>query len=121
MGKRILIVDDDAMNRKLAGMLLKKQQYEIETAQSGAEGIERIRQEAFDVLLLDVEMPEKSGIETLRELREEKLGNGMKVLFLSGNEEAEVAGAIAELGADGYIKKPFLPQELIDAVAYTLA
>lgn len=121
MGKRILIVDDDAMNRKLAGMMLKKQQYETETAESGAEGIERIRQEAFDVLLLDVEMPEKNGIETLRELRGKNLGSGMKVLFLTGNEESEVADAIAELGADGYIKKPFLPQELIDAVARALA
>lgn len=121
MGKKILIVDDDAMNRKLAGMLLKKQQYETETVESGDEGIERIRREAFDVLLLDVEMPEKNGIETLRELRAQGLGGGMKVLFLTGNEESEVAGAAAELGADGYIKKPFLPQELIDAVAGALA
>jgi len=116
MGKKILIVDDDAMNRKLAGMMLKKGQHEVETAQSGDEGIRLLKDAAFDVLLLDVEMPEKNGIETLAKIRQEGLGEGMKVLFLTGNEESEVSDAIRELNADGYIKKPFKPQELLTAV-----
>lgn len=116
MGKKVLIVDDDAMNRKLAGMMLKKGQHETEAAKSGEEGIKALREGAFDVLLLDVEMPEKNGIETLRQIRAEGLGEGMRVLFLTGNEESEVSDAIRELGVDGYIKKPFQPQELLGAV-----
>ena len=116
MGKKILIVDDDAMNRKLAGMMLKKGLHEVQAVESGDEGIDLLRKEVFDVMLLDVEMPGKNGIETLRQIREEGLGAGMKVLFLTGNEESEVSGAIRELSANGYIKKPFKPQELLEAV-----
>ena len=116
MGKKILIVDDDAMNRKLAGMMLKKGNHEVRAVESGDEGIALLSGEAFDVLLLDVEMPGKNGIETLRQIRAEGLGEGMKVLFLTGNEESEVSGAIREFSADGYIKKPFKPQELLEAV-----
>ncbi|MDE7326598.1 MAG: response regulator [Lachnospiraceae bacterium] len=116
MGKKILIVDDDAMNRKLAGMMLKKGQHEVEVVESGDAGLEMLRGNMFDVLLLDVEMPEKSGIETLGQIRSEGLGEGMKVLFLTGNEESEVSDAIRKLRADGYIKKPFKPQELLAAV-----
>lgn len=116
MGKKILIVDDDAMNRKLAGMMLKKGQHEVQAAESGDEGIEMLKKDAFDVLLLDVEMPEKNGIETLAQIRAEGLGEGMRVLFLTGNEESEVSDAIREYQADGYIKKPFKPQELLAAV-----
>ncbi len=116
MGKKILIVDDDAMNRKLAGMMLKKGQHEVEAVDSGDAGIALLRGNSFDVLLLDVEMPGKNGIETLRQIRAEGLGKGMRVLFLTGNEESEVSDAIRELCADGYIKKPFKPQELLAAV-----
>lgn len=116
MGKKILIVDDDAMNRKLAGMMLKKGQHEVEAVDCGDAGIEMLREDTFDVLLLDVEMPGKNGIETLRQIRGEGLGKEMRVLFLTGNEESEVSGAIKELSADGYIKKPFKPQELLEAV-----
>ncbi len=116
MGKKILIVDDDAMNRKLAGMMLKKGQHEVEAVDCGDAGIDMLREYAFDVLLLDVEMPGKNGIATLRQIRGEGLGKEMRVLFLTGNEESEVSGAIKELRADGYIKKPFKPQELLEAV-----
>lgn len=116
MGKKILIVDDDMMNRKLAGMMLKKGEHEVTAVESGEEGIALLSGEAFDVLLLDVEMPGINGIEMLRRIREEGLGADMKVLFLTGNEESEVSGAIRELSADGYIKKPFQPQELLGAV-----
>lgn len=116
MSKKILIVDDDAMNRKLAGMMLKKGQHEVEVVDSGDAGIELLQRNKFDVLLLDVEMPEKNGIETLAQIRREKLGEGMKVFFLTGNEETEISGAIEEFKADGYIKKPFQPQELLAAV-----
>ena len=104
------------MNRKLAGMMLKKGQHEVEAVESGDAGIEMLRSNTFDVLLLDVEMPGKNGIETLGQIREQGLGADMRVLFLTGNEESEVSGAIRDLKADGYIKKPFKPQELLAAV-----
>ena len=116
MGKKILIVDDDAMNRKLSGMMLKKGQHEVEVAESGEEGINLLKNAEFDVLLLDVEMPEKNGIETLAQIRAEGLGEGMKILFLTATEDTEISDAIQELKADGYIRKPFKPQELLAAV-----
>lgn len=114
MQKRILVVDDDTMNLRRTRMILEKQ-YEVLLAESGKEALEKANDEEIDLVLLDIEMPEMNGIETFRCMKEN--GIDIPVIFLtaSGDEE-DVLNAI-ELGAINYLKKPFLPSELLRRVA----
>lgn len=95
-------------------MILEKQ-YEVLLAESGKEALEKANDEEIDLVLLDIEMPEMNGIETFRCMKEN--GIDIPVIFLtaSGDEE-DVLNAI-ELGAINYLKKPFLPSELLRRVA----
>ena len=70
MSKRILLVDDDAMNLRMAQVILKKTPYEILSASSGAECLRLLGEQPVDLVLLDIEMPDMNGIETLEKIRE---------------------------------------------------
>lgn len=116
MAKRILVVDDDAMNRKLAEVMLNKEDYEVLTADSGPAALEILAGEQVDLVLLDIRMPGMDGIETLRRIRMSPEGNHAKVLFLSACEDSEEPKGADGLCALGCIKKPFLPKDLLAAV-----
>lgn len=111
--KRILIVDDNEMSLKMAEFILKKTPHEIRKVQSGDECISMLQKEPVDLLLLDVEMPEKSGIETLREIRQMDAGKNLPVLFLTGTAEDSCREEAEALGAVGFAIKPLKPQELL--------
>ena len=114
--KKILVVDDEQMNRMSTKFILSKAGYEVTEAASGEDGIERLKKEKIDLMLLDVEMPKMSGVETLQVIRGHDEFYGLKVFFLTASEsEKDMADAI-RLGAGGYIKKPCQPEELIKAV-----
>ncbi|MDD6812089.1 MAG: response regulator [Lachnospiraceae bacterium] len=117
--KRILVVDDDAMNLKLAGFALK--QYEVHTADSGIECLDFLAQEEVDLVLLDVEMPVMNGIKTLESIREKENLKELPVMFLTADEEIEKVAREEHLSVQGYVKKPFLPQALLDKVKEILA
>ena len=116
MGKRILVIDDDAMNLRMAEFILKKNLYEIETANSGAEGIEKLENEKFDLVLLDIEMPVMNGFETLEKLRGMSGFETMPVIFLTASSEQQDVMKADVLGAIDYVKKPFLPDDLLQRV-----
>lgn len=69
MTKRILVIDDDEHVRKSFTLSLEGSGYEVETVESGEKGIQRIREEKFDMIYLDLKMPGMDGVETLREIR----------------------------------------------------
>lgn len=107
---RILIVED---NPRIAGFLrkgLSEEGYIVETSANGDEGFERARDESFDAAIVDVMLPGRSGIELVRDLREE--GNPLPILLLTalGRSEEKVQGLDA--GADDYLTKPFDFSEL---------
>ena len=115
--KRILVVDDDTMNLKRTKMILGKT-YDVELVESGIEALEKMRREDFDLILLDIAMPEMNGIETVERMKE--IAAELPVIFLTASGyEDDVMNAI-RLGAANYLKKPFFPKELLKRVAKEL-
>jgi CheY-like chemotaxis protein len=115
-GKRILVVDDDAMSLRMAEFILKKTPHTILKASSGDECIAMLKEEAVDLLLLDVEMPQKNGLDTLREIRMIDGLEKLPVIFLTGTGDAERIEEAENLGAREFAIKPLKPQELLSRV-----
>ena len=107
---RILVVDDEPKIRELIGKYASFAGHEVVQAASGLEAVERSRQETFDLLIMDVMMPELDGFSAVKEIRKEQ---DVPVLMLSarGEEYDRIHGF--EVGADDYVVKPFSPKELM--------
>ena len=110
MAYRILIVDDEPALQSLVGEILAGDGYETETAGTCAQALERFRAAPADAVLLDVMLPDGDGFSLLGQLREVR---DVPVLFLSARDEDAARLRGLGLGADDYITKPFLPQELL--------
>lgn len=116
MSKRILVVDDDAMCLRMCELVLNKD-YEVIKADSGEACLTLLEKETFELVLLDVEMPGFDGFETLEALRKTERGAFVKVAFLSADEDEDTRERAKSLGAVGFVKKPFLPEDLKKFVA----
>ena len=101
---RILIIDDDRAFRVGTGALLSDEGYDVEAAASGNEGLEKLRDDQFDMVLLDLRMEGRTGLSVLEELRQG--GNDIPVLMLTGFATVDSAVAALKLGADDYLTKP---------------
>ena len=115
---RILIVDDHVTNRLKLAMAVKALGHETEQAADGAEALEMMRAEPFDLVLLDIMMPVMSGDEALRVMRDDKALQMLPVIVVSASEEVTSAIECIKLGAEDYLPKPFDPvllQARIDA------
>jgi two-component system, OmpR family, alkaline phosphatase synthesis response regulator PhoP len=111
MKKRILLVEDELGLRITIGDRLKTEGYEVETASEGQEGYEKALAGQFDILLLDIMLPRKSGLDICRDLRQN--GKMVPVLMLTalGQTLDKVLGL--KIGADDYLTKPFEMPELL--------
>ena len=109
----ILVVDDDKEIVKAIEIYLGKENYKIIKAYDGEQALEEIKKNEIQLVILDIMMPNKDGIETLEEIRKEKT---IPVIMLSAKSEDydKIEGLNA--GADDYITKPFNPLELIARV-----
>lgn len=113
MANKILIVDDDNEIRKITGIYLENEGYEVIKAENGEQALKIIDKEEVDLILLDIMMPGIDGIETCIKVREK---NVMPIIFLSAkSEELDKIQGLAS-GADDYIVKPFNAMELIARV-----
>jgi two-component system KDP operon response regulator KdpE len=106
----ILVVDDEPQIRRVMRMTLVAQGYEVSDARTGDEALDLIRSEKYDLLLLDVNMPGISGVQTCREIR---LASDLPIIMVTvrGAERDKVQALDA--GADGYLTKPFSVSELL--------
>lgn len=102
---KILVVDDEPNIVYLLTEFLKSMEYEVITAANGDEALEKVRQESPQVVLLDVNLPGKTGIEILREIKQEKPGTS--VIMVTAVTEQDIGRRALELGAFDYILKPF--------------
>ena len=116
MGRTVLVVDDDVMNLRMIEMTLKRKEYEVIKADSGQAALAFLQEESVDLILLDVEMPGMSGIETLDEIRSRQGISQVPVLFLSASEDMEAAVENGEYAVQGFINKPILPQKLYERI-----
>jgi len=118
---RALIVDDHAIVRQgLRRILEEADGMEVGAeAANGVEALKKIREGKWDVVLLDVSMPEKNGIDTLKQIMD---GNsGAKVLILSMYAEDQYAVRLLKAGASGYMTKDTAPEQLVDAIHKVVA
>ncbi len=107
---KILVVDDEERIRRLLKMYLERENYMIDEAEDGNEALTKAVNNDYDVILLDLMMPGKDGIEVCRELREKK-ATPVIMLTAKGEEVNRVQGF--EVGTDDYIVKPFSPREVV--------
>ena len=117
MQKRILVVDDDSLNWRRTQMIMEKQ-YDVVLAESGEQAIAKVIHQDFDLILLDIAMPDMDGLETYKRMKNYSVDIPVIFLTASGHED-DVLSAI-RLGAINYLKKPFLPQELLRRIALGL-
>lgn len=117
----ILVIDDDEMNLQIARMILeKKLPCKVLTAASGKQGVAILRSQKVRVVLLDILMPDVDGIETLKIIRaDEKLKN-IPVMILTASMERETIKQVVNLGVTDYIRKPFMPADLVERVSKKL-
>jgi two-component system, OmpR family, KDP operon response regulator KdpE len=114
---RILVVDDEIRILKFLQSNLRGIGYEVVTASSGVEALEKFHASNPDLIVLDILMPEMNGFDVLKEIRGFSM---VPVIFLSakGNERDKITGL--DLGADDYIPKPFSPDELVSRIEAVL-
>ena len=114
--KKILLIDDEQDILEILSYNLEKEGYEVFTATNGNEGIEMAKQILPDLILLDVMMPEKDGIETCQDLRKIKELQKTLIIFLSARSEEFSQLAGFQAGANDYIMKIIKPKVLISKV-----
>lgn len=116
--KRVLLVEDNDMNKKVVESILAKLELQLEHASNGEEALEMISQNDYDLILMDISMPVMDGYEATRRLRSTfpNSKNRTPVIALTAALRAESETKIVESGMNGYIGKPIVSKELIQAV-----
>lgn len=119
MGRRVLCVDDNENNRRIADLLLSKFGLAVTTCASGAEALDLCGIETFDLILMDIVMPDMDGIETLRRLRGDETGRNSQTpaIALTAKLASEDVSSYAAVGFDGVAGKPISVRELAQAIA----
>lgn len=117
--KRILAVDDTAiiLTRIMDAL---RNDYEVITVNSGIRALKYLQQEKPDLILMDIQMPTKDGIETLREIRDMKGREDIPVIMLTGVEDKNSVLKSAKLGVRDYILKPFTSKDLLARIRRVL-
>jgi DNA-binding response OmpR family regulator len=110
MGNKVLVIDDDEKLRKLVAEYLEGYGFQVRTLSDGRSVLSTIRNESPDIVILDIMLPGKDGLEVLKEIRSE-LSVAVIMLTAKGDDADRIVGL--ELGADDYLPKPFNPRELL--------
>lgn len=121
MTATVLVCDDEEVMRALVCAILADERYETVEARDGDESLEIARSVRPDLVVLDMMMPGRSGLEVLGELRADPELAETAVVMLTARTQAADRAAVAEAGADRYLPKPFSPAELLSLVEELLA
>jgi len=105
----LLVVDDDATNRDVLSRRLKRQGHAVRTATSGSEALQLMREAAFDLVLLDIMMPDMDGYEVLGHIKGDERLQHIPVIMISALHEVQSVVRCIEAGAEDYLAKPFNP------------
>lgn len=103
---RILVVDDDRTNSMVVAQLLRVHEYAVEVAHDGATGLAALATDAFDLVLLDLRMPDIDGLEVLRQTRARKSTRALPIIIMTASHESADAVAALKLQANDYVTKP---------------
>ncbi len=116
---KILVIDDAAFIRMRVEKFLLRCGFEVALAEDGPTGIESFKKENPDIIFLDVTMPDMTGIEVLKQIKE--INKDAKVVMLTNVDQQETIMETVKLGAKGFIKKPFEEDKLLEKINKLLA
>jgi len=118
--KHILIVDDVTINLRYIAEILKDN-YSLSMAKSGEQALKILNKTAVNLILLDVKMPVMDGFDVLRELSADKKYKDIPVILLTADNNDSTQDKGLSLGAADYIRKPFVPEEIIERIEKVLS
>ncbi|MFP4687949.1 MAG: response regulator [bacterium] len=114
--KKILIIDDEKNIRNTLSKALTSEDYEVQTAMNGEEGVQKVRENDYDLILLDFKLPGISGMEVLKKIKD----YDGAVIMITGYGSVDTAVEAMKMGAIDYLQKPFSPSEIRELVAEVL-
>jgi PAS domain S-box-containing protein len=114
--RKILIAEDNPVNQKVAATMLTKRGHEVEVVNNGREAVEAVLMGRFDVVLMDIQMPEMDGTEATAEIRNHPDFRNLPIIALTAHAMEGDADKYLAAGMTGYLSKPFKPHELFAAV-----
>jgi PAS domain S-box-containing protein len=116
----ILLAEDNLINQKLAKKLLEKQGYKVQIANNGLEAVTLFRQQSFDLILMDFQMPEMNGLEATEKIRalEQQTGGHIPIIAMTANAMKEDKDRAMRAGMDAYVPKPINVQELLMQITH---
>jgi two-component system sensor histidine kinase/response regulator len=112
---RVLVVEDNPINQEVASAMLRKRGHDVTLADNGRVAVDALRTGSFDVVLMDVQMPELDGIEATRVIRNE-LRATLPIVALTASVSSEERERCLDAGMNGYLTKPFKPHELFATI-----
>jgi len=119
--KKILIIEDDATISQMYRMKFEADGFDVQLANDGERGVELVKHFAPDIILLDLQMPKKTGHQALQEIRAEPWGKDVPVIILTNLGEEEAPKELRSLGIESYIVKAELtPRQVVQRVKDTL-
>ncbi|MGD9809262.1 MAG: response regulator transcription factor [Deferribacterales bacterium] len=113
---KVLIADDELRLRKVVSLHMKKSGFDIIEASNGLQAVKLAEEHSPDVIVLDVMMPEKTGLEACAELKANEKFANTPIILLTAMADSEDMKKGTDAGADAYLTKPFSPKELIDVI-----
>lgn len=116
---RALLVDDDAFMRKIQSAILAKAGFEVHLAEGGAQAIAMLQRATYDVVFMDMQMPEMDGLQTTTALR--KAGQRLPIIAVTGDNDEETKRQCFAAGMNGFLSKPISLKTLHDIVKQVLA
>ena len=114
---RILVVDDMCEVRQLLRMILENAGYEVVEAASGAETLDAMRTQTYDVAIVDVNLPDCNGLQIAESIRETDLTGQIKLLYITGDSAMAQELGSSQCDIEGYIIKPFGVEELLEKLS----
>ncbi len=117
--KKILIVDDNKLNLTVAKNVLRSI-YEVTAVTSGSQALEAVDRQTYDLILLDINMPEMNGFEVLEKFKADPVSKDIPVIFLTADSDADTETKCFESGALDFIAKPFVPEVMRSRISRIL-
>ncbi len=114
VGRRVLLVDDDELSRTITVELLMTLGILVETASNGEEGVERVKAEPFDLVLMDIQMPTMDGLTATQKIRTESRFADLTIIAMTASASCDAEEKSLACGVNGYLTKPIYPKKLVE-------
>lgn len=112
--RKVLVIDDEEIIRQCSKRTLGPAGYLVHTASSGMEGLSMLNETTYDLILVDMMMPELDGTEVVKHIK--RIAPGTKIMVITGYSSAETVEMIKNIGVSCYLEKPYSPQTLLKSV-----